>query len=182
MNLPVKKKSCKDLRLQNLPSEHTPVVSNFVPFPHWGCLEAFVVVTTRGHPTSTWWVGAGSTLDVRSLADPAHLSQVSGWCPGTPSCLQMGSILGEGLTQHAACRNPGTFWGWSGSLAGGGVGKGDPLLMHRGTGVEVPTLGLSRWAVCPPTHVPSGSPLTAFPAFSGAPSMLEWEVTRFDVQ
>ena len=50
------------------------------------------------------------------------------------------------------------------------MGKETPF-DARGTGVEVPTLGLSRWTVPPPPQVLSGCPLTACPARSGAPSM-----------
>lgn len=65
-----------------------------------------------------------------------------------------------------------------------GLGRETPL-DARGTEVEVPTLGLSRWAVPrhpPPRQVLSGCPLAACPARCGAPSMLDWEATWFDVQ
>lgn len=129
MNLPIKKKSRKGLKLQNLPGEHTPLGSNFVPFPAWGCLEAFAVVTTRGCATDTWWAGARERprCQEHELGRPCPPVPGVRAVPWDPFLSSDGSIPGEGLTQHAACSNPGTCWGWSGSLAGGGVGEGDPF-------------------------------------------------------
>lgn len=86
-----------------------------------------MVVTTRGRATSTWWVGAREPPGCQEpeLGRPCPPVPGVRVVPWDPFLSSDGSILGEGLTQHAACRNPGTCWGWSMSLAGGRAGEGD---------------------------------------------------------
>ena len=150
MILPIKK-SYKDLRVQNLPSEHIPVVLSFALSPHrdlWQCLETFVAVTARERD-STWWVEAGEVAR-RQAQGWKTLHTCRGFQGGPRGHLPVfGWIPSRARGQRADFRRPGTCAGWS-RVPGRRRGRGGrPPLDARGTEEEVPPASASAGGPLP---------------------------------